>query len=476
MLYNQSNADNKSGVWYTNLNRFSQIYRLSNRDVLTGLNNYAPNLSVSFLHKGKRAGVNLRAWLSINYSGNFSDREFNQHFYNPDKTPNGLDSFQLQGTDTRVTGYSFRFSKEIPFANKKTSFSYGGYYSGSYNHVLVNTNYLRKPDNVLVRNELLSNDFLFDQKLSNIRVSFSQKIAKKTSLSFGINAENTDLIFEVYKQNINASNNYWNLLPYLNFNKTWKEHYNITVSYRRTIARPGIYQLNPSVEYGDPYNLRFGNPQLAASTSHTIDIVLGTSNDKYYFNFGAGHNIVQNAFAQIRTLQSDGKTFITWQNIDDRKEYEISNWSGYNFTNKFRVNASASYSYHVYTAKDRALLRYRNGSTITSNLNSSYVPNDLWNVTGSITFNRFGNPQGFVKWNTSLNVGMQRKIFHKKMSLGVNLIDPLLDQKNRVYTIGPNFNHESYSLTKTSNYRISIAYNFIGKPKKATTLDKLLKK
>jgi hypothetical protein len=248
------------------------------------------------------------------------------------------------------------------------------------------------------------------------------------------------------------------------------------VSYRRTIARPGIYQLNPSVEYGDPYNLRFGNPQLSASTSHTIDVVAGASNDKFYCNFGAGHNIVQNAFAQIRSLQPDGKTFITWQNIDDRKEYEISNWSGYNFSNKFRMNLSASYSYHVYSAKDRLMLRYRNGGTITSNLNSSYVPNDLWNMTGSVTFNRFGNPQGFVKWNTSLNVGLQRKILRKKMSLGFNLIDPLLDQKNRVYTYGPNFNHESFSLTRTSNYRISVSYNFIGKPKKTTPLDKILNK
>jgi hypothetical protein len=107
-------------------------------------------------------------------------------------------------------------------------------------------------------------------------------------------------------------------------------------------------------------------------------------------------------------------------------------------------------------------------------MNSSYTPNNLWNATGSVTFNRFGNPQGFVRWNTSLNLGIQRKFFKKKINVGINLIDPMLDQKNKVYTYGTNFTHESFSLTRTSNYRISVSYNFIGKPKKSEIMEKVL--
>lgn len=465
LLYNQSNTSNQSGVWYTNINRFNKIYRLSNRAIKTVTENYTPSISLSYLHKSKLPGATLRAWLSINFSDIGSNRDFNQVFFNPDSIPNGIDSFQTQETLTKLTGFSLRSSYDYPLKNKKTSISTGGYYSSSGNHVLVNTSFRKKPENVMLRSDLLSNDFLFQQALSNLRISIQQKMSKNTSLSGGVNLEYTNLLFEVYQQNLNASNNYWSFLPYFNYNKAWKDKLNLTVSYRRTITRPGIYQLNPSVEYGDPYNLRFGNAKLEASTSHTVDMVIGTTKEHYFTNFGFGHNIVQNAFAQIRTLQPDGKTFITWQNIGDRKEFEISNWSGYNFSTKFRTNMSASYSYHVYSENDRTQLKYRNGGTITSNLNSSYVPNEKWNVTGSITFNRFGNPQGYVKWNTSVNLGLQKKIFHKKMTIGLNLIDPFLDQKNRIFTYGSNFNHESFSLTKTSNYRITIGYNFIVKPK-----------
>jgi hypothetical protein len=40
------------------------------------------------------------------------------------------------------------------------------------------------------------------------------------------------------------------------------------------------------------------------------------------------------------------------------------------------------------------------------------------------------------------------------------MIDPIQQQINRTFTIGPNFTHESYSLSRTRNYRLTIAYLF----------------
>jgi len=315
---------------------------------------------------------------------------------------------------------------------------------------------LKKPDSIYVKSELLSNDFRFRQTITNLRASAKQVFGKGASILIGLNAEQTNIHFDLYHLKQEVTNDYWTFLPFANFNKQWEEVLNLTFSYRRTIRRPGMGELNPSIDYSDPYNLRFGNPTLKPSTAHNFDLLLGRTQDKYYLNFGLGYNIVQDVFAQIRTLQPDGKTFITWKNIDDRQEYEVSTWDGYTFSKKLRLNFSASYTYNRYSEFDKKTYNYRDGGSINSNLNGNYAPKDVWNFNAGLTFNRFANPQGYVRWNTSMNLGLQRKFYQKRFIITVNIIDPIQQQENRTYTYGTNFNHESYSFTQTRNYRLTL--------------------
>ena len=86
------------------------------------------------------------------------------------------------------------------------------------------------------------------------------------------------------------------------------------------------------------------------------------------------------------------------------------------------------------------------------------------NFTGSFAFNRFANPQGYARWSWSMNVGIQRKFFDKKLTITVNIIDPFL-QENKSITYGRNFELKSFSTAQTRNFRLSVGYNF-SKPAK----------
>ena len=179
-----------------------------------------------------------------------------------------------------------------------------------------------------------------------------------------------------------------------------------------------------------------------------------------------GYNIVEDVFSQVRSLLPDGKTQITWENISGRKEYELSSWNGFTLSKKIKLNWSASYNYNEYSVFDRTIRKFRNGGSFTSNINSNYAASDLWNITSSLNFNRFANPQGYARWTTSMNMAIQRKFFHKKLMVTLNSIDPFVQQQNRNFTYGTNFTVESFSTTRTRNYRISVAYNFNKIPKK----------
>ncbi len=464
--YNQNDFTNRSKTEYKNINRFDELYRLSERTVQSDGDNYNPNLNFSYTLKGKTAGESLKIITGANYSVNKSDRDFYQQFFNPDYTPNGSDSTQQQLNDTRSNGYNIKVDYNKLLDNKKTSLSMGGYINRTNSHVTVDASFLKKPDGNFEKMPLLSNDFKFHQTVSNLRASVKQILKENFSISAGLSMEATDIYFELLKNNSQAKNSYYTLLPFANMNRNWKDKINLTLAYRRTIRRPGINELNPAIDFGDPYNVRFGNSELVASTSDNFDLILGKTKPLYYINVGMGFNNVKNIFTQVRTLLVDGKTQITWENISGRKEYEVSTWSGYTINKKTKLNLSASYTHNVYSAFDKTINRYRNGGSFTSNVNGNYLFNENWNFTGSFALNRFANPQGYVRWNTSMNIGIQRKLLNKKLVITINIIDPLIQQEIRSLTYGSRFNLESFSSTQTKNYRLTVAYNFSNAGKK----------
>ncbi|HEX7904210.1 MAG TPA: outer membrane beta-barrel protein [Chitinophagaceae bacterium] len=472
--YNQSDFENTNNTEYRTINRFTELWKMSRRQVTNEGSNYSPNLSLSYTWKGK-PGETLKIISNYNFSASNSDRDFFQQFFNPDLTPNGIDSMQEQLNDTKVNSQSLRADYNRMLDNKKTFLSLSSVYNRNNNHVTVEASYKKKPEGTMQKLELLSNDFWFHQTVTSYHVSVRQILGPNFSFTAGTAVEQTAIWFELLKEGRDVKNNYWTWLPFANINKTWKDNLNMTVAYRRSIRRPGIGELNPTIDFSDPYNTRFGNEKLEASTAHNFDLVIGRTKPKYYLNLGFGHNIVQDIFSQLRTLLPDGKTQITWENISDRKEYEISTWDGITLSKKLRLNASASYTYNKYSAFDRTVRKFRNGGSFTSNLNSSFIPTDRWTLTVGYNLNRFANPQGYARWNTSINIGVMRKFFNKKMTVTINAVDPFSNQQRRTFTYGTNFNLESYSNTITRNFRISVGYNFIKKQKKKPTIPVLNK-
>ena len=468
LQYNQNNYKNDNTTEYTNINRFGDIYTLSERNILNNGDNYSPNMNFSYTKKGKIAGESLKIITGANLSINKSDRDFFQQFFNPDHTANGIDSTQEQLTNNMSNGHNVRINYDKPLNNKKTFFSFGTFYDRSNSHIDVNAAYLKKPEMTFVKAELLSNEFKFHQSITNFRASVRQVLKENFSLTAGSSVEQTSIWFELFKENRDVKNDYRTWLPFANINRTWKDKLNLTIAYRRSIRRPGINELNPTIDFGDPYNVRFGNEKLEASTAHNFDFVLGRTKQLSYINLGLGYNIVENIFSQVRALLADGKTQITWENISGRREYEISTWGGITINKKLKVNLSASYTYNVYSDFDKIVNRYRNGGSFTSNMNSTYTPKDVLNFTGSFTFSRFANPQGFARWNWSMNMGIQRKFFDKKLIVTFNIIDPFL-QETRNFTYGPNFTLQNFSTLQTRNFRLSAGYNFTKTAKKKTT-------
>jgi len=404
--------------------------------------------------KTQKPGESLKFISSINSSESNSTRDFYQQFFNPDFSPNGKDSTQQQTTDNGTKNYNVRLNYDLPLNNKTTFLSAGAFYNKSRSDIASNAFYKAKPSGEWTDLNALTNHILFYQNIANVRASAKQMLGERFSVTAGVSAEQTSIQFNLFKSGASRQNSYWNYLPFASLHKTWTDVLNLSLSYRRTIRRPGVSQLNPLVDSSDQFNIRYGNPDLQPSLSHNFDLVIGKTRNNFYTNLGFGYNRVSDVFSQLRIAPTE----ITWQNISGRQEYEISTWSGYTLSKRTRINFSASYSYNAYNDFDRKVRKYRNGGSFTSNFNANYTLKDLYNATGSFTFNRFANPQGTVKSTLSMNIGLQAKLLSKKLIATLNIIDPFAEQQNRTVTYGNGFVLENQSTAQTRSFRLTLGY------------------
>jgi hypothetical protein len=462
---NRNKADNRSLSTYTNINRFEIPWRISEREVMTnGLNN-GLNATLAYTGKDKKQTGIFKLTTGIFSGDNDNDRNFHQVYFDGQKIPTGADSTQEQVTRIHNRNYHLRLNYDKTVDSGRWMFSSGfNFFSNNSDNNLA-TQFLKKPGNYFVFNPALSNDFKFHQRIYVGRVAVKYRLHKTMNITTGVQTEQTTTWFNNEVLGNPFTSRYTSWLPFTTF--TWRpnEKYNLNFSYKKSIQRPGTNELNPAVDYSDPYNTRFGNPYLKPAYSHNFDLILNRWHKTWFWNISTGYNRLTNLYSPLRELLPDGRTQITWKNISSRHEYEASAWGGYNFTKNARININAGYVYNVYSAADKSLLRYRDGGSFTSGINGSYNIRDRWQYTGIVTYNRFSNPQGAVRSNINLNIGVQRKMLQNRLVVSLNVIDPFTGQVTRSVLYGSNFLVESDSYTRTRNIKLGISYNFIKPPK-----------
>ena len=471
-MINSSDNEGESGTAYRNINRYDVLYRLSNRTVGSGFNAINPSGNISYTHKWKTPGEVLRIIGSAAYSRNRNIRDFYQRYLQPDGTFTGTDSTQQQQTRSNNHTLALRINYDKPLVDKKTILNFGGTLNRYNLHNELVTSFLKKPDSIMVVNDLLSNDFEFYQTVYTIRAAVRYQFFPNFFTNIGIQQEYTTTSFDIVGDSNHYPNKYHSTLPFANITRKWENGYSLTASYKRSVQRPGMNNLNPSVDYSDPYNTRFGNPYLQPYYADNFDLGAGYWKKKFNVNASVGYNSLQHIYSALRTLTTDGKTITSWYNLSGRKEYEASIFGGVNIGKKLKLNASGSYTYNIYSEHDVKVNRYRNAGSFNSSMNGNYQWSSIMNFTGNFTFNRFANPQGTVRNRLSMSVGVQRKFFNKNLSVSLNMVDPFTEQQNTNFIYAPNYNLETYSRSNSRNFRIAAAYTFKKKVKKKVPVKK----
>ena len=135
-------------------------------------------------------------------------------------------------------------------------------------------------------------------------------------------------------------------------------HQNLLVSYKRTIRRPDIYQLNPLISYDDPITIRTGNSYLKPELSDNINLEYSLQAGNNYFSAKIIYLAMKDVINNMTIVNENGRFEIQPGNLGKIKRY------GFQFTGAFKIGNLSLNPY---------LLLYKNISSVNNNANQYMI-------------------------------------------------------------------------------------------------------
>ncbi|OFY64937.1 MAG: hypothetical protein A2V64_03730 [Bacteroidetes bacterium RBG_13_43_22] len=260
-----------------------------------------------------------------------------------------------------------------------------------------------------------SDDFNYIEKILAIYGAVAYK-KNKIDLSSGLRAE---------KSASNLENSFGNkelsFLPYASFNYKITGKQNIQFSYKRTLRRPNLYQLNPYTSVNDPYSVYKGNPLLKPEHRSNISV-------EHSIRFNSNY-LSSRLFYDNMTDVIGGLTFINDQGLFDTQVNNMGTIHQYGMQVSgalklgiVTVNPSLRLFNRYTSGNDLAKSYYiKNRHNLVLESGLSAVASFKHDVTASFVF-QYNSPKNDIQGNSfcdALYFLSLEKTFRKKMKAGI---------------------------------------------------------
>lgn len=459
-----NNSQNTEYSFPDNINTFSQNDGMFS----VGGNLYSGNLD--FKHNFNKKGHNLTA--SAEYSGR----------------QGGLDNIVTENTTNSDFSEILSFSKYKTFQNrskdvirlkldyslpinKKIKFESGlqarlRNTPGDY----VLENYI---SNTWVKDEALSNDFLYKR---NIYSAYSSVSGEVFTLQYmlGLRGEYTDRIVEQITSKESYPLQIFDYFPSIHLTKKLSETQQIQASYSKRINRPRNWYMNPFPGYADAYSVRVGNPALLPEYIDSYELSYNKRMKASYFNVEAYYRQTNNKINRIQELMDDGRILNTFDNIDKEFAFgtEISGnfqilkwWKVYANVNFYKYNLEGEIA-GLESGNQSINYDFRANTTFMFSKNSRLQVDGMYNAP---TITSQGNRDGFY----FISAAYKQSFFKRKLSVVLRARD-ILQTGNYVYDVeGEGFSSHGEMKRESPVVTLSLSYKINNYKKKRGPRDNM---
>ena len=299
--------------------------------------NISSYYSMFYKHTFDKTAHELTA--DINYymhDGTSEDHYIVQYYLSDMITPLGDQIDRLETTDNERSRLRFKIDYSVPI-NDNLKFETG--YEGEIQWY---------ENKFYVTNDQLADQLEYDELRNAGYVSLA---GKKDKLSYqgGVRFENADILI-----NNDTSANYYCFLPQFNLNYKFDKENSVKLSYRRSIDRPGIGDLNPFVKYSDSLHLSRGNPELDPRYKHKLELSYTRNIGSNYISPSVYMYYFDNMFNSIVTINENNVSESFVDNVGQGFEYGVSLRGGFQVLKFWRLNPDITAFYKDLRAIENA--------------------------------------------------------------------------------------------------------------------------
>jgi hypothetical protein len=303
----------------------------------------------------------------------------------------------------------------------------------------------------------------FDQRqTTNSAYTTLRREFGSLGVQVGLRAEHLNMQFGVPSGD-EFSRDYIDLFPSANVSYRFDESRQIRMSYSRRIGRPGPSVLNPIDLSTDPLNRRVGNPDVEPQYTHALSLDASWSGTAGSLRLSPYYRKTTNDWAAITTVDADGISTRTYQNLASQESYGASLTYSLRQRDGWGGHVSISGRRQVRDASNLAE-RYSGSSfrwSSRANINARVT--DALSAQGSFSYSPPADlPQGRSDARYTGDVGLRYRLLDDRASIRLSLRDPFGLQESSSRFEDVTYIQIGRSRETTRSAQLSVSYSLGG--------------
>jgi outer membrane receptor protein involved in Fe transport len=397
-----------------------------------------------------------------------SNSVMKQYYYNNDMNPIGNPELQDDSTFSIDQQLTAQLDFVDPIGKGRIETGYKGNYKTSDNDYYL-ADYIDSTQS-WESDSNATNNFVYTQMLHSAYFIYSNSI-KKFKYQIGIRGEAAFTTSDQKTSGETFTKNYFNIFPTGHIRYDFNEDNSLQLSYSRRVNRPRVGQLNPYTNYTDPMNLSAGNPFLEPEYSNAIELEHILEYKDMTLNSTLFYRQTDNMISRIVTLNDDGTTFSTYQNLKSGVSYgleliytqKVAKWFKFNTNLSFfksKINGS------VLTNEDAD-----ESFSWTGKLTTIFTPIKGFDIQAMVNYSspvvtaqggHGGGGQGIMQENYSCDLAAKKDFFKGMFGVSLRASDIFLTRKYSIDIIGENFSSNTLRQRNSRIVYLTLTYKING--------------
>lgn len=446
--YGMRNQRNNQDL-YTYNTHSDTIINNNYRDVSTKDLSGTWDVNVDYMKTLKKPNEELT--ISGQFSRNNRTNDYDSYIYGlSDSQIGARTGFQSNDNSSHNQESTVQVDYQTPIKDNQM-IEIGG--KGIFRKVASNIIYSGEGVNVLPNSNLD-----YDQNVAGGYVSYTYSTKSRFTIKAGTRYEYTSIdATQGDKGKLNLSG-YGNLVPSVNISQTFGKGQTIKLGYNRRLQRPGIQFLNPNVNYSNPTNISYGNPELNPELTDQVELGTSFFKNSLYVNVSTFARFTNNSIESIRTTNSQGVISTTYGNIGEKKNYGVNVFGNMTFFKRWQVGGGfdayyASLVNNTTNSKNDGIVvsgRFRTGLTLKGG----------WGIQGGgFIRGKDVQLQGTQAGFRMYDLGVKKDFKNKRGSIGLgmeNFLAPRFNMKTQLET--DDFKQVNNNYLYNRGFRLNFSY------------------